>query len=376
VDEKTNEAAGTISTKLHQDMMKGAARAATRERELIEPNSHELEPPNPKRRFTVPKASTKGKAAAKTKGGGGFGAGKTLTAAERATQLYADTVSADGICLVQDVLSKESAEVLLDCVADELAKAYAAVEEDPSACVGRFNVPIETFDPLRGYLLLPLRDEKSVDEGKAKGPLVSALNELLQPGAKLGEIFSALCGGTTAELYDVVALRTEAGAGRQPIHFDTPYQKIPGLFCAFIAVHDVRYSQGTTVFLPGTHLNTKDRKAFTDGQHDGRRWDMLSKVESRYSLLSAGDAAVFDMRTLHAGTANFVEEEGGGQRLLFILTFRNRKAKKELGHLPNLRPAYRNRGITLAEMREELEKEAPFAGVAASDGLPFGDGLS
>ena len=280
VDEKTNEAAGTISTKLHQDMMKGAARAATRERELIEPNSHELEPPNPKRRFTVPKASTKGKAAAKTKGGGGFGAGKTLTAAERATQLYADTVSADGICLVQDVLSKESAEVLLDCVADELAKAYAAVEEDPSTCVGRFNVPIETFDPLRGYLLLPLRDEKSVDEGKAKGPLVSALNELLQPGAKLGEIFSALCGGTTAELYDVVALRTEAGAGRQPIHFDTPYQKIPGLFCAFIAVHDVRYSQGTTVFLPGTHLNTKDRKAFTDGQHDGRRWDMLSKVES------------------------------------------------------------------------------------------------
>ena len=82
------------------------------------------------------------------------------------------------------------------------------------------------------------------------------------------------------------------------------------------------------------------------------------------------------MRTLHAGTANFVEEEGGGQRLLFILTFRNRKAKKELEHLPNLRPAYRNRGITLAEMREELEKEAPFAGVAASDGLPFGDGLS
>ena len=280
VDEKTLEAAGTISTKLHQDMMKGAARAATKERELIAPNTRELEPPNPKRRFTVGKAATKGKTGAKSKGGGGFGAGKALSAAERATQLYADTVTADGICLVQDVLSKSSAQVLFDCVADELAKAYAAVEADPASCVGRFNVPVETFDPLRGYLLLPLRDEKSVDDGEPRGPLVSALHELLQPGAKLGQLFSALCGGDSAELYDVVALRTEAGAGRQPIHFDTPYQKVPGLFCAFIAVHDVRYSQGTTVFLPGTHLNTKDRKAFVDGQHDGRRLEMLSKVQS------------------------------------------------------------------------------------------------
>ena len=45
-----------------------------------------------------------------------------------------------------------------------------------------------------------------------------------------------MCGGDDAELYDLVGLRTEPGAARQPIHFDTPYQKVPGLFCAFIAL--------------------------------------------------------------------------------------------------------------------------------------------
>ena len=80
------------------------------------------------------------------------------------------------------------------------------------------------------------------------------------------------------------------------------------------------------------------------------------------------------MRTLHAGTANFVEEEGGGQRLLFILTFRNRKAKADLGHAPNLRYGYRDRGITLGDMQAELAGDEPFAG-EARDGEPYGDGL-
>ena len=86
------------------------------------------------------------------------------------------------------------------------------------------------------------------------------------------------------------------------------------------------------------------------------------------------------MNTLHAGTENFAVEDGGGQRLIFILTFRNLKAKKELGHAPNLRPFYRKEGgmagrWTLKELHRELASDEPFAGVA-SDDLPFGDGLS
>ena len=198
---------------------------------------------------------------------------------------------------------------------------------------------------------------------------MSSLRELLGEGSPLGDLFSEMCGGDDAECYDLFAMRTEAGAARQNIHFDTPYQKTPALFCAFIALQDVKYSMGTTVFIPGTHLNTAQRRAY-----DGRREEMLSTAESRYSLLKAGDAVFFDMRTLHAGTANYAADEGGGQRLLLVLTFRNPRAKKELGHASNVRPGYRHRGITLAEMRAELASEEPFAGLA-SDGREFGDGL-
>ena len=135
---------------------------------------------------------------------------------------------------------------------------------------------------------------------------------------------------------------------------------------------DVEYERGATVFLPGTHEWTEERQAFEEG---GPAKDaMLSSKVSAHTALKAGDAVVFDMRTLHAGTANFAVEDGGGQRLLFILTFRNTKALGALGHAPNLRPSYRHRGITLEEMRKELNGPEPFAGVAG-DGLPFGDGL-
>ena len=91
-------------------------------------------------------------------------------------------------------------------------------------------MPVDTFDPLRGYLLLPLRDERSVEAGEPDGVMVRALRECLSSGSVLGELFgSALCGGGKAEWYDLVALRTEAGAARQPIHYDTPYQKACGL---------------------------------------------------------------------------------------------------------------------------------------------------
>lgn len=354
----------SASTLLFQDSKKVMTAVAEKQRTLLAPNTQEMSLPKPKRG-----GGSRG-------GGGGFGAkaAKALTDAQRATAQQVEALASDGVCYVPAVLSKESTAMLRECVVDELQKAYAAVKVDPESSVGRFNVPAATHDPYRGYLLLPLRDEQSVADGDVNGPIVRSLRDLLVSGSILGDLFSSTCGGETAELYDIVALRTEAGAVRQPIHFDTPFQKIPGLFCAFIALQDVTYSMGTTVFIPGTHKNNAQRKAFVDGQYDGRREEMLAKARSRFVALKAGDAVFFDMRTLHAGTANLAFDEGGGQRLLFILTFRNLKAREKLGHAPNLRPNYRGRGITLMEMRKELASEAPFAGLA-SDGRAFGDGL-
>jgi len=356
-----------FSQKLFQDSKQTMSNRGVKEREMLRANTREMQ---------APKRGKGGKGSKKTPSAGGFGkkAAPALTASQQMDALHVQTVADDGVCLVKGVLDREQAAELHACVADELARAYAALEDEPSSSIPRFNVPVETFDKQRGYLLLPLRDEKSLEDGVAHGTLTRGLRHLLAPGAPLGELFATTCGGDDAELYDVVGLRTEAGAARQPIHSDTPWQKTPALFCAFIALHDVQYEMGSTVFLPGTHKPSSRRKAFDDGQFDGRRDEMLSSSPSRYSMLTAGDAVFFNMNTLHAGTANYPADEGGKQRLLLILTFRNRRAKRALAHAPNLRPAYRNRRITLADMRRELATDAPFAG-HHSDGQPFGDGL-
>lgn len=365
-------AGGGTSGLLFQDSQKAVTARAEKERVILEPHTREMKPSR--------RRAAKARGGARGSGGGGFGkhaasAPPARTGAQQATALQTETLSSEGVALVPKVLGRDSAQDLLGCVADELARSYAAVDADPASSLARFNVPVETFDPLRGYLLLPLRDEASVLAGDASGPLVRGLRELLAPGTALGELFWATCGGRTAELYDLVALRTEPGAARQAIHSDTPYQKLPGLFCAFIALQDVSYEMGSTVFLPGTHTGPKGaRGAFDSGTFDDRRDDMLSRAQSRYTMLRAGDAVFFNMNTLHAGTSNLAAECGGAQRLLLVLTFRNPEATSiELGHQPNLRPGYRGRGITLADVRAELGTDAPFAGAHASGA--YGDGL-
>lgn len=117
-------------------------------------------------------------------------------------------MESDGVCYVPGVMTDASSRKLYKCLQDELAKAYSAVERDSACSISRFNVPVETHDPLRGYLLLPLRDEQSVIDGVADGPLVSSLRELLSPGAKLGTRHR---GGVPREQPSLLA---SAGRGR------------------------------------------------------------------------------------------------------------------------------------------------------------------
>ena len=94
-------------------------------------------------------------------------------------------------------------------------------------------------------------------------------------------------------------------------------------------------------------------------------------ASSEYALLRAGDAALFDMRTLHAGMENREAADGGATRYMLTLTFRNPKAQKqsleELGHKSNMRPGYVGK-YSLADVRRELGSAEPFA--EAGDGLP------
>ena len=305
-------------------------------------------------------------------GGGGFGGGaapsKKLGAADRATEARASLLDELGVVVVPSVLQPQTAAALRACCVSERELYHAKVEADPELSPTYFNVPVQSHDPRRGYLLLPWREAgRGVDalgEALGEGPILDAMREALGDGAPLGDLFSKTCGGEPAKLWDFFALRTEAGAQRQQIHADTPYQKTPPLFCAFIALQDITLAMGPTCFIPGTHKRTAMRKQFDNGLFDGGRSEMLSAARAEYALLSAGDAAFFDMRTLHAGMENLPAEEGGAPRYYLVLTFLNPNAKKqsvdEIGHRSNMRPGYVGL-YTLGDVRRELGSPQPFA---------------
>ena len=113
------------------------AKRAEEERKLLQPNMREMKLPS--RKALKKTTGKKGKGKGGGGGGGGFAKGAVVrTAAQQHHDLCADTVRDDGVCIVKDVLGKDSAARMYDCLADELERAYAAVEDDPSVCPQRF----------------------------------------------------------------------------------------------------------------------------------------------------------------------------------------------------------------------------------------------
>lgn len=355
---------GAARAMLFNDQHKAMGRQAEDERELLENNMSEMKELSKKKRKQHKKKSA----------GVGFGAAspKVLSKFEEETQLLATAVQRDGVVLVPGVLQKETAATLRKCVLGEVETMRDAIRTDPSLSVSLFYVPADIhFSTPRGYVLLPFRDTESVKEGPdTVGPMVEAARELLSGDTPLSGLFGEMCDGANSQMYDFCALRTEPGAARQVVHSDTPHQEIPGLFCAFIALQDVTMEMGGTMFFPKTHTRTAQRKEFDSGD----KLKMLKDSKPQYTMLKAGDAAFFDMRTLHAGLANLPEEQGGAERVLMAITFRNLKATGELGHKPNLRPGYVDM-FTLGELQEELSRDSPFQN-SGNGLLPgIGDGV-
>ena len=396
--------------RLYLDQQAAMERRADVERGLLEPNACELADPV----LTKPKKPK----AKKAKKGTGFGGARVaaalptapLSASEELVEGRAGAIARDGVILVRGALKSDTAARLRSRVLDVIESGRSAVREaaDPiQVSLDRFYV--EQEQPHRAFVLLPFRDDAS-DAAGVDGPAVDAMRELVAPGAPLGDLWEQLCGGDDAVLYDFYALRTDPGSIRQSVrvqlarrrearvrvrdeeslrprrisrplsfsppppfpmrtprqlHFDTPHQAVPPLFAAFIALQDVTPQMGPTTFLPGTHKPKGARRVYDEGQRDGRRDEMLASAPSRYALLNAGDMAIFDMRTLHCGTANL--DPGGATRIMLCVTFRNPRALEELGHLPCIRAGFKLK-YTLADVRHQLTSSSPFA--SFGDGLP------
>lgn len=343
-------ALGSARARLFDDQHKSMNREAELEQEILEPNMKVMQQVSKKKQKQLMKKSA----------GVGFGGTKPQQSqAGQKVEVYANVLEEDGVVLVPSVLSAESAQSLRDCVINEIEVMRDTIRQEPEKSVSLFYVPAQIhFSTPRGYVLLPFQDSAAGEQDV--GALVRGTRELLGESTMLSKLFSRMCDGEDSQLYDYCVLRTEAGAARQVIHSDTPYQKTPGLFCAFVALQDVSFEMGGTLFLPRTHdtPKSKPRRNFDMGGDDKEK--MLRKAKPQYTMLKAGDAALFDMRILHAGLAN--QLEGGADRYLMAVTFQNPKAEKALGHKPNLRPGYAGR-FTLGEFQQELARSSPFDGV-------------
>jgi len=373
-DDEEDAGLGAAKALLFSDQHKAMSDRAEVEASIIQNTMVEMDMPD-----VTAKARTKAQRGRGSSGGmgGGFGGGKTKTKTKKNKKANAEPVKKpkrpistetkrlvnamkeDGVVRIRSAIQPDVASSLREAVMTELELMRDDIRQDPSLSVPYFYVPAEIhFSSSRGYILLPFRDRNSAaDSQDAK--IVSATQQLLGRGSALGDLFGELCGGPdVAELYDFCSLRTEAGTNRQLIHSDTPYQDPPGLFCAFVALQDVEVPMGGTLFFPGTQVQTDERLQFDVGGSAAE--DMLANSSPRCVHMKAGDAAVFDMRILHAGLPNLAE--GGSQRILLAVTFRNPAATQDLGHRPNLRPGYIGR-YTLDTFQDELETKSPFAHV-------------
>jgi TPR repeat protein len=183
----------------------------------------------------------------------------------------------------------------------------------------------------------------------------TALRELLLQGTLANVLLSTL--GDDATLYELAVLISEPGSPRQPVHPDNPHQEHPPLLTCFVALQDIHSSMGPTTFIPKTNTAAAHAEFDDIGQRDA----MLEKRPNVAALLNAGDASLFDSRTMHCGGANDVHE--GATRALLYVSFRNPRATMPIGNVGSIMSDIKP--ISLRELRTKLG--------ALSDGDPFDD---
>jgi len=259
----------------------------------------------------------------------------------------------DGVVRLDGVLRPSTAALLRAEIIEHRAAAFAAVESGDDWRLYFADVLLKTD---RCDLLLPLRGNRGVqmalreclvgDSGGGGGGGGSGGGGGGSSSTPLHGLLSSTLG-EDASLYELSALLSEAGAPRQPVHPDNPHQEHAPLLTCFIALQDVTAAMGPTVFLPGTHTAEAHAEY---GAGVASRDALLSRSRHVVALLGAGDASLFDSRTLHCGGAN--TREGGGTRALFYCSFRNPRAGMPVGNVGSLHPSVKP--ISLRELRVKL----------------------
>lgn len=274
------------------------------------------------------------------------------------TAIIARTLSQEGVVRLNGILSATTAASLREEILKRRADAYAAVSSNESSEGGSGAGGAEwrkyfadvLLKKERCDLLLPL---------KGNHGLQKALHEILVSSNVLFNVLSSAVGGDDATLYELAALISQPGSPRQPVHPDNPYQEQSPLFTVFIALQDVTDEMGPTVFLPRTQTAT----AHTAYNDIPKRNDFLESSPSVSALLNAGDASLFDSRTMHCGGAN--DKSEGDTRVLLYMSFRNPRATEPIGNVGSILPEIQK--MTIRDLRSKLAT----IGQKSDDNDPF-----
>ncbi len=312
------------SSKLYQDQQQAQCRRANVEKGLLLP--------------FVELQETKVKRFNNVEAGTGFkqGTSKSLYAKE-----LANVLQNEGVIRLNGALGDETCDKCRELILREISESHVAV------ALGEQNArEILNMEPERknrtDYQL-------SLTKGSSTGtyPVVTALSELFGVNGALRELYDVLVGNEGV-LYELAAMTTERGADRQMIHTDFKFQREPPLYSIFVALQDVSYEMGPTVFLPGT-CNVKDNEKWKDKSTFD---DYLRAKTPHLALLKKGDLIVYDPRTLHCGAENDVEN--GSTRCMFNVGFRNVKAQGNFEYKGSLRSGYNDK-IRYKEFKQLLD---------------------
>jgi ectoine hydroxylase-related dioxygenase (phytanoyl-CoA dioxygenase family) len=275
------------------------------------------------------------------------------------TAIITRALNQEGVIRLNGILSKSTAAILREEILIRRNDAYATITstnsdneeaEDSNTNNEKSDWRNYFADVLlkrnRCDLLLPLKGNRN---------LQAALYEILVTSNRLSSILP-----NDATLYELSSLISDPNSPRQPVHPDNPFQQHPPLHTIFIALQDITDQMGGTIFLPKT--NTAE--AHSKYNDIPNRDEFLQSSPNVAALLNAGDASLFDSRTMHCGGAN--NEMEGSTRVLLYMSFRNPKATEAIGNVGSIMSDIKL--MTIGELRSKL-----ITAMQSSDNDPFDD---
>lgn len=237
------------------------------------------------------------------------------------TAMAVRTLSQEGVVRLNGIISASTAATLREEILHRRADAFEAISSGGEDDWRNYFADV-LLKRNRCDLLLPLKGNRG---------LQAALHEILMASPKLSSILQTAIG-PDGTLYELSALISEPGSPRQPVHPDNPHQEHSPLYTVFIALQDITNPMGPTIFLPKTNTAAA-HAAYNDAP---QRDAFLASRPSVAALLNAGDASLFDSRTMHCGGAN--DELGGETRVLLYMSFRNPRATEPIGNVGSILP--------------------------------------